>query len=156
VGPHARAIEEHHPELDPTLLNKGQQALPDTRPGPADKDLGRAPPGAQLLRDGPPLSAVLVPPEDGRDGAAQVLRCGLAFGSARLDQGLQQGLLSIAEHGSSSVRNSKTPMHPVCSSDNTPCCLVAERCWDRVRWAIENYTWCFDGSRRPPRAWWRI
>jgi hypothetical protein len=35
-------------------------------------------------------------------------------------------------------------------------CLVAERCWDQVRWAIENYTWRFDGSRRPPRAWWRI
>ena len=35
-------------------------------------------------------------------------------------------------------------------------CLVAERCWDRVRWAIEEYTWRFDGSRRPPRAWWRI
>ncbi|MFC1459489.1 hypothetical protein ACETIH_22880 [Microvirga arabica] len=35
-------------------------------------------------------------------------------------------------------------------------CLVAERCWDRVRWAIENYTWRFDGTRRPPQAWWRI
>ncbi len=27
-------------------------------------------------------------------------------------------------------------------------CLVAERCWDRVLWAIENYTWRFDGARR--------
>jgi hypothetical protein len=27
-------------------------------------------------------------------------------------------------------------------------CLVAERCWDRVRWAIEEYTWRFDGLRR--------
>src|SRR3954454_19323172 len=28
VGPHARAIEKHHAELDPTVLNKVQQALP--------------------------------------------------------------------------------------------------------------------------------
>jgi hypothetical protein len=28
-------------------------------------------------------------------------------------------------------------------------CLVAERCWDRVRWAIEEYAWRFDGLRRP-------
>jgi hypothetical protein len=27
-------------------------------------------------------------------------------------------------------------------------CLVAERCWDQVRWAIEEYTWRFDGLRR--------
>jgi len=42
------------------------------------------------------------------------------------------------------------------SAKGRPNCLVAERCWDRVRWAIEEYTWRFDGSRRPPRAWWRI
>ena len=29
-----------------------------------------------------------------------------------------------------------------------PSCLVAERCWDQVRWAIEEYTWRFDGLRR--------
>jgi transposase len=28
-------------------------------------------------------------------------------------------------------------------------CLVAERCWDRVRWAIEENAWRFDGLRRP-------
>ncbi|MPR10233.1 hypothetical protein FS317_25650, partial [Microvirga sp. M8] len=27
-------------------------------------------------------------------------------------------------------------------------CLVAERCWNRVRYAIEEYTWRFDGLRR--------
>jgi hypothetical protein len=32
-------------------------------------------------------------------------------------------------------------------------CLVAERCWDQVRWAIEEYTWRFDGlRRRAPRC----
>ncbi|MPR10000.1 hypothetical protein FS320_24265 [Microvirga tunisiensis] len=33
-------------------------------------------------------------------------------------------------------------------SDPPPSCLVAERCWDRVRYAIEEYTWRFDGLRR--------
>jgi transposase-like protein len=31
-------------------------------------------------------------------------------------------------------------------------CLVAERCWDRVRWVIEAYAWRFDGSRQPAQA----
>jgi hypothetical protein len=26
-------------------------------------------------------------------------------------------------------------------------CLVVERCWDRVRWAIEEHAWRFDGCR---------
>ena len=33
--------------------------------------------------------------------------------------------------------------------DKLTSCLVAERCWDRVRWAIEEYAWRFDGVRRP-------
>ena len=28
---------------------------------------------------------------------------------------------------------------------------VAERYWDRVRWAIEEYAWRFDGYSRAPR-----
>ena len=32
-------------------------------------------------------------------------------------------------------------------------CLVAGRCWDQVRWAIEEHAWRFDGSRR--RSWTR-
>ena len=31
-------------------------------------------------------------------------------------------------------------------------CLVAERCWDRVRWAIKESAWRFDGCRRLPRG----
>ena len=53
VGRHARLIEEYHPELDPTLPNKAEQALPDASACPADEDLGR-----------PPLDFVLMPPED--------------------------------------------------------------------------------------------
>ena len=32
-------------------------------------------------------------------------------------------------------------------------CLVAERCWDRVRWAIQEHAWRFDGLRRPYFSW---
>ena len=31
-------------------------------------------------------------------------------------------------------------------------CLVAERCWDQVRWALEEHAWRFDGSRRRLRT----
>jgi hypothetical protein len=34
------------------------------------------------------------------------------------------------------------------TSNSHHCCLVAERCWDQVRCAIEEYTWRFDGLRR--------
>src|SRR4051812_30870815 len=30
-------------------------------------------------------------------------------------------------------------------------CLVAERCWDQVRWAIEANAWRFDGCAKPAR-----
>jgi hypothetical protein len=30
-------------------------------------------------------------------------------------------------------------------------CLVAERCWDRVRWAIEEYAWRFERVARRSR-----
>jgi hypothetical protein len=29
------------------------------------------------------------------------------------------------------------------------CCLVAERSWDQVRWAIEESAWRFDGCAKP-------
>jgi len=40
--------------------------------------------------------------------------------------------------------------------DKLTSCLVAERCWDRVRWVIEEYAWRFDGSRQPAQARRRI
>src|SRR6185503_15613894 len=30
-----------------------------------------------------------------------------------------------------------------------PSCLVAERSWDQVRWAIEAYAWRFDRCAKP-------
>src|SRR3954454_3349375 len=120
VGPHARAIEKHHAELDPTVLNKVQQALPDASSCPADEELGRPPPGPQLLGDSPPLGPVLMPPQNGRKGATQVLWRGLAFRPAHFNQGLQKNPLSVAEHCSSSSRRTKTQDDPISSSDDTP------------------------------------
>jgi hypothetical protein len=31
-------------------------------------------------------------------------------------------------------------------------CLVAERCWDQVHWAVEEYAWRFDGLERAAQA----
>src|SRR3954469_11699140 len=33
-----------------------------------------------------------------------------------------------------------------------PNCLVAERCWDQVRWAIEAYAWRFEPCANPARV----
>ncbi|MPR09242.1 hypothetical protein FS320_19985 [Microvirga tunisiensis] len=46
-------------------------------------------------------------------------------------------------NGNSSLCTAVDTNGPHCAS-----CLVAERCWDRVRYAIEEYTWRFDGLRR--------
>jgi hypothetical protein len=48
VRPHVRAIEEHHPEFNPAVLNEAQEALPHTRSCPAHEDLGRSPPGSEF------------------------------------------------------------------------------------------------------------
>src|SRR3954467_6020165 len=47
-------------------------------------------------------------------------------------------------------RGAKRPQaHPV-QARTRPSCLVAERCWDQVRWAIEAYAWRFESSRGAP------
>src|SRR6185369_12816788 len=51
---------------------------------------------------GAPLGAILMPPEDGRERAPQILGWGLALGPARLDQRLQPPPLCVRQHHSSS------------------------------------------------------
>jgi hypothetical protein len=80
----AGAVEERHPELPPDMLSKPQQAFPDTKASPTDEGLRGARPGTKLSRDGAPLGPVLMPPEDGRDRAAQILRRRLAPRPARV------------------------------------------------------------------------
>jgi hypothetical protein len=64
------------------------------------------------------------------------------------------GLLIRMETTAEEASCSNGPTRPAALTrgDDTviPSCLVAERCWDRVRYAIEEYTWRFDGLR--PRA----
>src|SRR5215210_7551967 len=120
VSPDAGAIEKRHPELDTTLLGQEQQPLPHPQVGPADEGLSRPRPGTKLSRDGAPLRSVLMPPEDGRNRAAQILWCGLAPGPARLDQRLQVHPLRIHEHCSSSSKRGKTPVIRTGSSSNRP------------------------------------
>src|SRR5215217_7000740 len=72
----------------PALLGQEQPALPHAQMRPADEGLSRPRPGAELSGYGAPLGPVLMPPEDGRDRAPQILRRGLALGPARLDQRL--------------------------------------------------------------------
>src|SRR4051812_25344192 len=52
----------------------------------------------ELSRDGAPLGAVLMPPEDGRDRATQILWWGLALGPARFDQRLQPHPVRVRQH----------------------------------------------------------
>src|SRR3954451_22974796 len=89
MRPDAGAVQKRHPELDPALLGEEQQALPHAQARPAEDGLSRPRPGTKLSRDGAPLGPVLMPPDDRRERAAQILWCGLALGPARLDQRLQ-------------------------------------------------------------------
>src|SRR3954465_11537076 len=89
VGADAGAVQKRHPELTPTLLGQEQQPLPHAQVGPADDGLSRSRPGTKLSRDGAPLGPVLMPPDNGRNRAPQILGRGLALGAACLDQRLQ-------------------------------------------------------------------
>src|SRR4051794_40063700 len=77
MRPDAGAVQKRHPELDPALLGEEQQALPDTQARPAEEGLGRPRPRPQLSRNGPPLGSILMPPDDRRQRAPQILRRGL-------------------------------------------------------------------------------
>jgi hypothetical protein len=57
-----------------------------------------APEGPQLGRDGAPLGAVPVPPNDRLDRAAQIVVLGLAPRAARLDQRRQHRPLLIRQN----------------------------------------------------------
>src|SRR4051794_9503366 len=120
VGPDAGAVQKRHPELNPALLGEEQQALPHAQARPADEGLGRPRPGPQVSGDGAPLGPVLMPPDDGRERATEILRRGLALGPARLDQRLQPHPLCIRQHGPSSSKRSKTPVITTSSGSNRP------------------------------------
>ncbi|MPR23884.1 hypothetical protein FS320_01270 [Microvirga tunisiensis] len=54
------------------------------------------------------------------------------------------GAISSGRANATGANAPDADARPGCSTS----CLVAERCWDQVRYAIEEYTWRFDGLRR--------
>src|SRR3954471_16104891 len=120
MRPDAGAVQKRHPKLDPALLAEEKQLLPHAQARPADEGLCRSRPGTQFSRDGPPLGSVLMPPDDGRERATEILGRGLALGAARLDQRLQPHPLCIRQHGPSSSKRSKTPVITTSSGSNRP------------------------------------
>jgi hypothetical protein len=99
---HARAGEERHSELDPTLLHEIQQTLPDTKTRPADEGLGRPPPWAKFSGHSTSLGAILVAPQVGLNRTTQIVRWGFALRTALFHQRLQHRPLCVRQHGSSS------------------------------------------------------
>jgi hypothetical protein len=65
---------------------------------PADEGLRRHPPRPQIARNAAPLRAVLVPPDDRLDGAAEVLVLRLVRRAALLDQRRQLSPLRIRQN----------------------------------------------------------
>src|SRR3954453_5562365 len=98
MRPDAGAVQKRHPELDPALLGEEQQALPDTQARPAEGGLGRPRPRPQLSRNGPPLGSILMPPDDRRQRAPQILRLRRTLGPTRLNQRLQAQPVRVRQH----------------------------------------------------------
>ena len=99
VGPDRGAVEERHPQLDAiALLRLFQQTLPHAMVAPADEGLRRHPPRPQMGRNAAPFRAILVPPDDRLDGAAEVVVLRLVRRAALLDQRCQFLPLRIGQN----------------------------------------------------------
>ena len=99
VRPDGGAVEERHAQLEPlALLRQLQETLPHTMVAPADEGLRRHPPRPQIARNAAPLRAILVPPDDRLDGAAEVLVLRLVRWAALLNQWCQLSPLRIGQN----------------------------------------------------------
>src|SRR4051812_42055541 len=98
MRPDAGAVQKRHPKSDPALLGEEQQALPHAQAGPAEEGLGRPRPRPQVSRNGPPLGSILMPPDDRRQRAPQILRLRLTLGPTRLNQRLQAHPVRVRQH----------------------------------------------------------
>jgi hypothetical protein len=104
VGPDRGAIEERHPQLDPlALLRPRQQTLPSAMAAPADERLRRHPPRPQVWRDAAPFCAILMPPDDRLDGAAEIDVLGFVRRAALLDERCQLSPLGICQNAITSL-----------------------------------------------------
>ena len=99
MGPDRGAVEERHPQLDPlTLLRPVQQTLPNAMAAPAIEGLCRHPPWSQMRRNAAPFRAVVVPPDDRLDGAAEIGVLRFVGRVALLDQRCQLSPLSVCQN----------------------------------------------------------
>jgi hypothetical protein len=86
VGTDVGTVQKCHAQCDATLLSTGQQALPHAQLGPADEGLGGHPPRPEFSRDGPPHGSILMSPDDGLDGAPEIVMLRLALWAAFFNQ----------------------------------------------------------------------
>ena len=99
MGPDRGAVKERHPQLEPlALLCLLQQTLPHAMMAPADEGLRRHPPWPQMRRNTAPFGAIVVPPDDRLDGAAEVGVFCLVGRAALLDQRCQLSPLGICQN----------------------------------------------------------
>jgi hypothetical protein len=98
VGTDDGTVEKRHAQRDATFLSTGQQALPHAQLGPADEGLGGHPPRPEISRDGSPLGSILVAPDDGLDGAPQIVMLRLALWAAFFNQRRQHSPLHLRQN----------------------------------------------------------
>src|SRR5690348_1666297 len=97
VSPDVGAVEEAHAQRKVVLLDEIEQAFPNTLLRPANEKLRCQPPRTQFSRDAAPFRAVLVPPENRRDGPPQFLRRRLAARPNLFDQRLPHSPCRVRE-----------------------------------------------------------
>src|SRR3954449_9713928 len=99
VRPDRAAVEERHAQRDAVaLLRQLQQTLPYAMVAPADEGLRRHPPRSQIARNAAPFRAILMPPDDRLDGAAEVLVRRLVRWAALRNQRGQLSPLRIGQN----------------------------------------------------------
>src|SRR4051812_2479296 len=104
VRPDRAAVEERHAQRDAVaLLRQLHQTLPYAMVAPADEGLRRHPPRSQMGRNAAPFRAILMPPDDRLNGAAEVLVLRLVRRAALLDQRCQVSPLSISQNAITSL-----------------------------------------------------
>lgn len=99
MGPDVAAVDEDDPRLHAAACRAlVQQPRPHPEAAPTDEGLGGAPPRTEIGRALAPFGAVVVPPDDGLEGATQVDVVGLVSTTAGLDQRSQSRPLRIGEN----------------------------------------------------------
>jgi hypothetical protein len=140
----ARAPRRPRPPAAKTRTPRGRSGL--RRPLRA-----RRPPPPPQHRRGHPAAqrpAAALPP---RPGGLPRARRRAAGGPPRA---MAADRHPLREAGRQLSRHAPPRRHPdlAAGTRTRPSCLVAERCWDQARWAVDEYAWRFDGLERACEA----